>query len=269
MNSIDRNQCVACSERKWCVVKLEYLHENSFPDSRHLVRHMRCKHMSRWKTLSDLCDEKFTPNIHSLVIRADFIEIILIDGEESASLRTHRWKFADNWTGESHDKYKIWKQLKTQITHYTSLTMVGVLSGAVLSLFLRCISLDGTRYHLKFNFQLNPPHVWSDAVTYSNVSSLMTSMMGHTTVRRSIAILASSGSSHPSVHSQWASRNVITCPLTFAAPMRRARMRPERFPVLRTEWVWQREWIWMRCKTNRIDSSSINSPCVGTGNVLT
>ena len=30
-------------------------------------------------------------------------------------------------------------------------------------------------YHLKFNFQLNPPHVISEAVTYSNVSSDITS----------------------------------------------------------------------------------------------
>ena len=34
----------------------------------------------------------------------------------------------------------------------------------------------------KLSFQLKPPHVMSDAVTYSNVSSEMTSMMGHTTV---------------------------------------------------------------------------------------
>lgn len=37
-------------------------------------------------------------------------------------------------------------------------------------------------YHLKFNFQLKPPHVISEAVMYSNVSSDMTSIIGHTTV---------------------------------------------------------------------------------------
>lgn len=53
-------------------------------------------------------------------------------------------------------------------------------------------------YHLKFNFQLNPPHVMSDACMYSNVVSDMTSMMGHTTVLLSSTILANNGSSHPS-----------------------------------------------------------------------
>jgi len=37
-------------------------------------------------------------------------------------------------------------------------------------------------YHLKFNFQLKPPHVISEAVMYSNVSSDITSIIGHTTV---------------------------------------------------------------------------------------
>ena len=42
-------------------------------------------------------------------------------------------------------------------------------------------SLCGTGYQRKFNFQLNPPHVMSDPVMYSNVSSLITSMIGHAT----------------------------------------------------------------------------------------
>lgn len=37
-------------------------------------------------------------------------------------------------------------------------------------------------YHLKFSFQLNPPQVMSEAVTYSNVSSDITSITGQTTV---------------------------------------------------------------------------------------
>lgn len=82
----------------------------------------------------------------------------------------------------------------------SALTIVGVLNGAVRSLFRLDISLDGTRYHLKLSFQLKPPHVWSDAVTYSKVSSLMTSIIGHTTVRRSNTIRESSGSNQPSVH---------------------------------------------------------------------
>lgn len=53
-------------------------------------------------------------------------------------------------------------------------------------------------YHLKFNFQLNPPQVISEAVIYSNVSSDITSIIGQTTVFRSAAIRAKSGSNHPS-----------------------------------------------------------------------
>lgn len=56
------------------------------------------------------------------------------------------------------------------------------LTGSVLSPFLRSISLCGTGYQRKFSFQLNPPYVISEPAMYSNVSSLITSMMGHTTV---------------------------------------------------------------------------------------
>ena len=74
-------------------------------------------------------------------------------------------------------------------------------------------------YHRKFNFQLKPPHVMSDAVTYSKVSSDITSMMGQTTALRLSAISFSKGSNHPSVHSQCASRNVIVLPFTSLAPI--------------------------------------------------
>lgn len=56
------------------------------------------------------------------------------------------------------------------------------LTGKVLSPFLLSISRWGTGYHRKFSFQLNPPYVISDPAMYSNVSSLITSMIGHTTV---------------------------------------------------------------------------------------
>lgn len=65
-------------------------------------------------------------------------------------------------------------------------------------------------YHLKFSFQLKPPQVISEAVMYSKESSDITSMIGHATVFLLSAILANRGSSQPSVHSQWASRKVIT-----------------------------------------------------------
>lgn len=56
------------------------------------------------------------------------------------------------------------------------------LTGSVRSPFRRSISLWGTGYQRKFSFQLKPPYVMSDPAMYSNVSSLITSMMGHTTV---------------------------------------------------------------------------------------
>lgn len=76
----------------------------------------------------------------------------------------------------------------------------------------------------------------------------MTSIMGHTTVFLFIrvdslefsllnivhhiylfsATRANRGSSQPSVHSQWASRKVMTSPLTSLAPIKRARISPDR-----------------------------------------
>lgn len=44
---------------------------------------------------------------------------------------------------------------------------------------------------------------------------------------------ASRGSSHPTVHSQWASKKVMTWPLVAAAPLSLARMSPERCSILR------------------------------------
>ena len=66
---------------------------------------------------------------------------------------------------------------------------------------------------------MKPPHVMSEAVTYSKVSSDITSMIGHTTAFLFRAISFNKGSSHPSVHSQCASRNVIVFPLTSLAPI--------------------------------------------------
>ena len=79
--------------------------------------------------------------------------------------------------------------------------------------------INNHAYHRKLSFQLKPPHVMSDAVTYSKVSSDITSMIGQTTAFRLSAISFSKGSSHPSVHSQCASRNVIVFPLTSLAPI--------------------------------------------------
>ena len=56
------------------------------------------------------------------------------------------------------------------------------LTGSVRSPLRRSISLWGTGYQRKLSFQLKPPYVMSDPAMYSKVSSLITSMMGHTTV---------------------------------------------------------------------------------------
>lgn len=56
------------------------------------------------------------------------------------------------------------------------------LTGNVLSPFLLSISRCGTGYQRKFSFQLKPPYVMSDPTMNSKVSSLMTSIMGQTTV---------------------------------------------------------------------------------------
>ena len=57
------------------------------------------------------------------------------------------------------------------------------LSGRLRSPCRLSTSRCGTGYHLKLSFQLNPPHVMSEPVMYSNVSSLITSMIGDTTER--------------------------------------------------------------------------------------
>ena len=66
---------------------------------------------------------------------------------------------------------------------------------------LSCDSEDtdlvGTGYHLKLSFQLKPPHVMSLPVMYSKVSSLMTSIIGQTTVFLSAFISDKSGSNQP------------------------------------------------------------------------
>lgn len=62
-----------------------------------------------------------------------------------------------------------------------TLSLLTYLTGSVLSPLRRSISRWGTGYQRKFSFQLNPPYVISDPAMYSNVSSLMTSMIGHTT----------------------------------------------------------------------------------------
>lgn len=87
----------------------------------------------------------------------------------------------------------LWHQLEHGKVYHSYLILIHLsncmisisvcyLTGRVLSPFLRSISLCGTGYQRKFSFQLKPPYVISEPAMYSNVSSLITSMMGHTTV---------------------------------------------------------------------------------------
>lgn len=80
--------------------------------------------------------------------------------------------------GKVYHSYLILIHLSNCLTSIS----VCYLTGRVLSPFLRSISLCGTGYQRKFSFQLKPPYVISEPAMYSNVSSLITSMMGHTTV---------------------------------------------------------------------------------------
>ena len=66
-------------------------------------------------------------------------------------------------------------------------------------------------------------------VEYSILSQLMTSITGQTTIDRSMWILSRSGSAHPTLHSQWESRNVRTSPVAALAPVIRARISPSLF----------------------------------------
>jgi hypothetical protein len=75
-----------------------------------------------------------------------------------------------------------------------------------------------------------PAHQSSHFLNINTITPYLTQWCSYL----SSTILASKGSSQPSVHSQWASRNVITCPFTCFAPRSLARIKPDRFSVLRT-----------------------------------
>lgn len=83
-------------------------------------------------------------------------------------------------------------------------------------------------------FQLNAPQCNSKLFTYEKVSSFIMSITGHTTVFLSFFTTTRRASSHPAVHSQWASRKVKTSPLAAAAPFNLALTSPTLFWVLKT-----------------------------------
>ena len=83
---------------------------------------------------------------------------------------------------------------------------------------LLLFSYSGTAFHLKLRFQLKEPRTLPDEYVYSKVSSLMTSISGHTTADRFCLIRYSNGSSHPTLASQCASRNVTVGDVACAKP---------------------------------------------------
>lgn len=153
-------------------------------------------HTLSWKTYPEWHFQVFTaPNVHAFIVRAYFVKQRFINGEQATG---HGWR-------SQRCSFIVMTPLHFTGRHSIPTETIGS------SIKLNVNKVQRT-HHRKFSFQLKPPHVWSDAVTYSKVSSDMTSMIGQTTVVRSTAIRASRGSSQPSVHSQWASKNVITWP---------------------------------------------------------
>lgn len=60
--------------------------------------------------------------------------------------------------------------------------VVGILTGRVRSMFLLSISLQETGYQQKLSFQVNLPSVISEPAIHSEALSLITWMVGHSTV---------------------------------------------------------------------------------------
>ena len=141
------------------------------------------------------------PDIHSLVVRADLVEVLPVDGEEAAG----------------HGGRP--QRLRTVTVAPVHLALRDAIPTEVQ---LPIKSAPRPEKHCpRQSIAIATPiplTYMSEAVTYSNVSSEMTSMMGQTTARRLLTISARRGSSHPSVHSQCASRKVSTLPLACLAP---------------------------------------------------
>ena len=87
-------------------------------------------------------------------------------------------------------------------------------------------SCSGTECQLNCRFQSNPPTAKYPLCWYWRVSVSMTSMTGQTTWLAFLAILSTSGSSQPGVHSMCESRKVSTGAVALAAPSSRARISP-------------------------------------------
>ena len=129
------------------------------------------------------------PDIHSLVVRADLVEVLPVDGEEAAG----------------HGGRP--QRLRTVPVTPVHLPLRNTIPTEV-QLPIKPAPRPEMQWSKQLNLEWptgsNPYHSTyiSEAVTYSNVSSEITSMMGQTTARLLLTISARRGSSHPSVHSQ-------------------------------------------------------------------
>lgn len=85
------------------------------------------------------------------------------------------------WKRNKHSRIILLNQVKNLQKEWWRVLFPD-LTGRVRSPLRRSISLWGTGYQRKLSFQLKPPYVMSDPAMYSNVSSLITSIIGHTTV---------------------------------------------------------------------------------------
>ena len=95
--------------------------------------------------------------------------------------------------------------------------------------FLLFSSLSGILPQINIICQLNIPLAIAPwAVLYSKSFHAIVSMSGTTAYFGFSCILASIGSSHPGVASQWESRNTKTSPTALSAPMSLAWVRPTR-----------------------------------------
>lgn len=92
----------------------------------------------------------------------------------------------------------------------------------------------GTGSHEKWSPQLKPPLTKGDD-WYSNVSELIMSITGQTTVVGFSLILSRSGGSHSLFTSQWLSKKTNTSPVARFAPIILPLISPSRL-VVRTKW---------------------------------
>ena len=107
-----------------------------------------------------------SPNVHAFVVGAYFAEVVGVNGEKAA--------------GHGRRSQRL-RSVTVPPVHFSlGYAVPGTTRQSIKIKFHRTVK-NGS-HHRKLSFQLKPPHVMSEAVTYSKVSSEMTSIIGHTTV---------------------------------------------------------------------------------------